>query len=58
MKFVSMMTTATGLMFLIGCQPLELEDYGGGLTEPVADRINDAISDRAPSMARRALRPK
>lgn len=28
---------------LIGCQPVELEDYGGGLREAVADRIGAAI---------------
>jgi hydrogenase maturation protease len=31
-------------LILIGCQPAELEDYGGGLTAPVAARIDDAIA--------------
>lgn len=30
-------------MVLIGCQPVELEDYGGGLRQAVADRIPEAI---------------
>lgn len=31
-------------MVLIGCQPAELEDYGGGLRDVVAARIPDAIA--------------
>ncbi|MEI4473050.1 HyaD/HybD family hydrogenase maturation endopeptidase [Frigidibacter sp. MR17.24] len=31
-------------MMLIGCQPVELEDYGGGLRAPVAARIDEAIA--------------
>ncbi len=30
-------------LLLIGCQPVELEDYGGGLRPLVADRIAPAI---------------
>jgi hydrogenase maturation protease len=30
-------------LLLIGCQPVELEDYGGGLRPIVADRIGPAI---------------
>ena len=29
---------------LVGVQPVELENYGGGLTEPVAARLDDAIA--------------
>lgn len=29
---------------LIGCQPVELEDYGGGLTAPVAARVPEALA--------------
>lgn len=29
---------------LIGCQPVELEDYGGGLTPAVAARVDEAIA--------------
>lgn len=32
---------------LIGCQPVELEDYGGGLTAPVAARVDEAITEAA-----------
>ncbi|MBL3566354.1 HyaD/HybD family hydrogenase maturation endopeptidase [Rhodovulum sulfidophilum] len=31
-------------MTLIGCQPAELEDYGGGLTPTVAARLPEALS--------------
>lgn len=31
-------------MVLIGCQPVELEDYGGGLRPAVADRIPEALA--------------
>ncbi len=31
-------------LLLIGCQPVELEDYGGGLRPAVAARIPDAIA--------------
>ena len=34
---------APGDILLIGVQPLELEDYGGGLTPPVAARIPEAV---------------
>ncbi len=30
-------------LLLIGCQPVELEDYGGGLRKAVADRIPEAL---------------
>lgn len=30
-------------MALIGCQPVELEDFGGGLREAVANRIPEAL---------------
>jgi hydrogenase maturation protease len=30
-------------MVLIGCQPVELEDYGGGLRPAVAARIPEAL---------------
>ncbi len=30
-------------LLLIGCQPVELEDYGGGLRPLVADRIPEAL---------------
>lgn len=30
-------------LLLIGCQPEELEDYGGGLRESVADQIEPAV---------------
>jgi hydrogenase maturation protease len=33
-----------GRMVLIGCQPVELEDYGGGLRPEVAARIPDALA--------------
>ena len=33
-----------GTLLLIGCQPEELEDYGGGLREPVAAQIEPAIA--------------
>lgn len=29
---------------LVGVQPVELENYGGGLTEPVGARLDDAIA--------------
>ncbi|RGP38079.1 HyaD/HybD family hydrogenase maturation endopeptidase [Pseudotabrizicola alkalilacus] len=31
-------------MVLIGCQPVELDDYGGGLRPQVADRIPEALA--------------
>ncbi|MDJ1007431.1 MAG: HyaD/HybD family hydrogenase maturation endopeptidase [Paracoccaceae bacterium] len=31
-------------LILIGCQPVELEDYGGGLRETVAAKIPEAIA--------------
>jgi hydrogenase maturation protease len=31
-------------MVLIGCQPVELEDYGGGLRPEVAARIPEALA--------------
>jgi hydrogenase maturation protease len=33
-----------GRMVLIGCQPVELEDYGGGLRPEVAARIPEALA--------------
>lgn len=33
-----------GTLLLIGCQPEELEDYGGGLRASVAARIDEAIA--------------
>ncbi|WP_297773773.1 HyaD/HybD family hydrogenase maturation endopeptidase [uncultured Roseovarius sp.] len=32
------------ILILIGCQPVELEDYGGGLRDIVAARIDPAIA--------------
>jgi hydrogenase maturation protease len=31
-------------LVLIGCQPLDLEDWGGPLTEPVREQIGPAIA--------------
>lgn len=36
---------------LIGCQPVELEDYGGGLTAPVAARVDEAVAAAAEELA-------
>jgi hydrogenase maturation protease len=33
-----------GKLLLVGCQPEELEDYGGGLRRIVADRIPEALT--------------
>jgi len=48
-----------GRMTLIGCQPEELEDYGGGLTATVAARIDDALAEGVGELGRWgiALRP-
>ncbi|MGF1455924.1 MAG: HyaD/HybD family hydrogenase maturation endopeptidase [Alphaproteobacteria bacterium] len=39
-------------MTLIGCQPVELEDYGGGLTPPVAARVDEAVALAAMELER------
>jgi hydrogenase maturation protease len=39
----SLMGYRPAQMVLIGCQPVELEDYGGGLRPLVAARIPDAL---------------
>lgn len=38
-----LMGTCPDELLLIGCQPEELEDYGGGLRQIVADRIPQAL---------------
>ncbi|WP_370208404.1 HyaD/HybD family hydrogenase maturation endopeptidase [Pararhodobacter marinus] len=40
---------------LIGCQPEELEDYGGGLRAPVAARIPEAVAIAADWLAARGI---
>ncbi|PTW51378.1 HyaD/HybD family hydrogenase maturation endopeptidase [Rhodovulum kholense] len=39
-------------MTLIGCQPAEIEDYGGGLTPTVAARLPDALAEGLAELAR------
>lgn len=36
--------SAPAAITLIGCQPYEMEDYGGGLTAPVAARVDEAVA--------------
>ena len=43
---------------LIGCQPEELEDYGGGLRAPVAVRIPEAVALAADWLAARGIRSR
>lgn len=40
---------------LIGCQPQELEDYGGGLRAPVAARVPEAVAIAARWLADRGI---
>ncbi len=42
---------APGAITLIGCQPAELEDYGGGLTPIVSARVPEAIAAAADELA-------
>lgn len=42
-------------IILIGCQPEELEDYGGGLRAPVAARIPEALAIAADWLAARGI---
>ncbi|MEI4484775.1 HyaD/HybD family hydrogenase maturation endopeptidase [Frigidibacter sp. MR17.14] len=44
-------------MMLIGCQPVELEDYGGGLRPAVAARIDAAIGIALERLAGWGIRP-
>ncbi len=37
---------------LLGCQPVDMEDYGGGLTAPVAARVPEAVALAAAELAR------
>ena len=39
-----LMGCCPGKLILIGCQPVELEDYGGGLRPQTAARIDEAIA--------------
>ncbi|KEO55979.1 HyaD/HybD family hydrogenase maturation endopeptidase [Thioclava pacifica] len=41
-----------GKLTLIGCQPVELEDYGGGLRPAVAAQIEPAITECVAELAR------
>ncbi len=42
---------------LIGCQPAELEDYGGGLTAQVAARVEEAVDAAAHELAEWGFTP-
>ena len=42
---------APGHLLLIGCQPQDLEDWGGPLTAPVRGRIDDAIAAACSALA-------
>ncbi len=42
-------------LLLIGCQPVELEDYGGGLRQIVADRIPEALDIACDWLAARGI---
>lgn len=39
-----LMGCCPGRLILVGCQPEELEDYGGGLRDTVAEQIDPAIA--------------
>ncbi|NNF71320.1 MAG: HyaD/HybD family hydrogenase maturation endopeptidase [Rhodobacteraceae bacterium] len=43
MATAQLMDQCPDTLLLIGCQPVELEDYGGGLRDAVAARIDPAI---------------
>lgn len=45
-------------LVLIGCQPVELEDYGGGLRDKVAAQIPAAISIALEKLAGLGITPK
>jgi len=44
-------------LILIGCQPVELEDYGGGLRAQVAARIDEAIGIALDKLAGLGIAP-
>ncbi|NVO25516.1 HyaD/HybD family hydrogenase maturation endopeptidase [Donghicola sp. C2-DW-16] len=44
-------------LVLIGCQPVELEDYGGGLRDIVAARIDPAIDIALEKLAEMGIHP-
>ncbi|TCO70552.1 HyaD/HybD family hydrogenase maturation endopeptidase [Rhodovulum euryhalinum] len=48
----ALMGRLPGRMTLIGCQPAELEDYGGGLTPTVAAMIAPALAEGVTELAR------
>jgi hydrogenase maturation protease len=43
------------VLLLVGCQPEELEDYGGGLRAPVAARIPEAVAIAVDFLAARGF---
>lgn len=45
-------------MLLIGCQPVELEDYGGGLRPAVAAQIDPAIAVALDKLAEWGISPR
>jgi hydrogenase maturation protease len=45
-------------MLLIGCQPVELEDYGGGLRPAVAAQIDPAIAVALEKLADWGIQPR
>ena len=45
-------------MLLIGCQPVELEDYGGGLRPAVAAQIDPAIAVALDKLAEWGITPR
>ena len=45
-------------LLLIGVQPVEIEDYGGSLRGPVADRIPEAVDLVIEELARWGVEPK
>lgn len=45
-------------LMLIGCQPVELEDYGGGLRPLVAERIDPAIEIALRKLAEWGVQPQ
>ena len=45
-------------MLLIGCQPVELEDYGGGLRPAVAAQIDPAIAVALEKLAEWGIQPR
>ncbi|MEL6198142.1 MAG: hydrogenase expression/formation protein, partial [Pseudomonadota bacterium] len=44
-------------LILIGCQPVELEDYGGGLRPEIAARIDEAIRIALEKLAALGITP-